>query len=178
MQIFGGQRYGAPITTYGINPEQCTATLAGTTAGDPRYPYGAAPGGLPYDATSCTVNGLSIPDPYTRMFDGIGAFVSPAQLQLHFQISNDLSKRVTLVAKLENAVSTCIGGTKTGFTVSGACGYGVLADGGTGDIGNQYNPGAVIQPYLNTPYLPSFGSSANSTALNAFGVYVNARVHL
>ena len=178
LQIYGGQRYGAPNTTYGINPEQCTATLAGATAGDPRYPYGAAAGGLPYDATSCTVNGLSIPDPYTRMFDGIGAFVSPAQLQLHFQISYDLSKRVTLVANVENAVSTCIGGTKTGFTVSGACGYEVLANGGTGDIGNQYNPGAVIQPYLNTPYLPSFGSSGNATALNAFGVFVNARVHL
>lgn len=178
VQIYGGQRYGAPNSTFGINPEQCAATLAGRTAGDSRYPYGAAAGGLPYDATSCQVNGLSIPDPYTRAFDGIGAFVAPAQLQLHFQVSYDLTKKVTLVANFANVVSTCVGGTKTGFTLAGACGYNILANGGAGDIGNQYNPGAVVQPYLNTPYLPSFGSQTNAQALNTFGVFVNARVKL
>ncbi len=54
----------------------------------------------------------------------------------------------------------------------------ILANGGAGDIGNQYNPGAVVQPYLNTPYLPSFGSQTNAQALNTFGVFVNARVKL
>jgi len=171
VQIYGGQRYGAPETTDGINPEACTGILAGSTAGDPRYPYGSA-GGSPFDATTCTVSGLSIPDPYTKTFDGIGAFVAPAELQAHLQVSYDLSKKVTLVANVADLYATCFGGTKVPWSVSGVCGYGVVGGGSAGDIGNQFNPGATIQPYMNSPYLPEFAS------VSPLSIYVNARIKL
>jgi hypothetical protein len=166
VQIFAGQRYGAPESTEGIAPDTCTASLASAIAGDPRYPYGA-PAGAPFDANSCTALGGGIPDPYTKMFDGIGAFVAPAQLQLHLQASYDISKNVTLIANVTNIVNTCFGGTKTGFSVSNACGYGVLGGGLTGDIGNLYNPGVAIQPYVNTPYEPFFQGFPMSVFVNA-----------
>jgi hypothetical protein len=169
VQISGGQRYGAPETTYGVNPELCGA-LATSATGDPRYPYGS-PGGSAFDATSCTVGGLAIPNPYTKSFDGIGAFVAPAIAQFHLQMSYDVTKNITIVANATNILTTCFGGTKTSWNVSGACGYGLVAGGSTGDIGNQYNPGAAIQPYLNTPYEPTF-------APNPFSLYVNANIKL
>jgi hypothetical protein len=173
LQMFAGQKYGTPNSTEGINPELCTASFAPTTAGDPRYPYGAV-GGAAYDATLCGVTGFSIPDPYTKTFDGIGAFTEPTILQLNLQASFEVSKRLTIVANVTNLINTCFGGTKVGFAVSGACSYGGLVGGGsTGDIGNSYNPGATIQPYTNTPYLPSFGGNANPTS-----IYVNAQLKL
>ncbi len=67
--------------------------LTSTVAGDPRYPYGAA-GGSPFNADNpkhtCPAT-LSIPDPYTGQFDGIGAFREPAQLLGHLQLSYQIS---------------------------------------------------------------------------------------
>jgi hypothetical protein len=173
FQMFGGQRYGAPNSTNGINPELCSGALAGSTTGDSRYPYGAA-GGAPFDATTCAVNGFSIPDPYTKTFDGIGAFVAPTEAELNLQFTYEVSKNLTLVTNVTNLINECFGGTKVGFSVSGACGYsGTPGGGSSGDIGNQYNPGATIQPYTNTPYLPFFGSNTNPIS-----VYVNAQLKL
>jgi hypothetical protein len=169
-QIFGGQRYGAPASTEGIAPDACGATLATSVSGDPRYPYGA-PGGSPFDASSCGTLGQGIPDPYTRAFDGIGAFVAPTQLQLHMQMTYDVSRSVSLVANVTNLINTCFGGTTVKWAVSGACGYGVVAGGATGDIGNLYNPGQAIQPYVNTPYEPTFAGFP-------FGIYLNAKIKL
>jgi hypothetical protein len=173
LQLFAGQKYGSPNSTEGINPELCSSTLGTSTTGDPRYPYGTA-GGSAYNALGCTVTGFSIPDPYTKAFDGIGGFTEPAILQLNLQASLDVSKNVKLVASVTNLINTCFGGTKVGFAVTGACSYGGLLGGGsTGDIGNSYNPNATIQPYTNTPYLPSFGGNSNPTS-----VYVSAQVKL
>jgi hypothetical protein len=55
--------------------------------------------------------------------------------------------------------------------VKGACTYGVVAAGAGGDVGNTYNPGSAIQPYVNTPYDPFFST-------NPFAFYVSARVKL
>ncbi len=77
LQFSGGARYGVPESTPGINPDQCTGSLPSATAGDPRYPYGAA-GGAPFDATLCAA-GAVIPNPFTGRFDTIGAFVAPEQ---------------------------------------------------------------------------------------------------
>ncbi len=73
-------------------------SAAGSTAGDPRYPYGAAGGG-PYQRRprACAAT-LSIPDPYTGQFDAIGAFREPAQLLGHLRISYDVSPRVSALA--------------------------------------------------------------------------------
>ncbi len=157
LQLSAGQRYGAPETTPGITPGTCQP-LAGTpgTGGDGRYDYGAA-GGAPYDATTCGA-GLAIPDRFTKRFDAVGAFVRPVSLQLHAQVSYDLSRRVSLVGNLTNIVNTCFGGSKVPFAVAGACGYGALSGAGSGPqpYGNVYNPGNVLQPFLSAPYEPSF----------------------
>jgi outer membrane receptor protein involved in Fe transport len=177
LQFSAGQRYGAPITTPGIDPTSCITTpttpgvLPGTTAGDPRYPYGSA-GGSPYNALACTNQVNGIPNPFTGSFDAIGGYIAPSALQLHLQVTYDLSKRVTLVANLANLVNTCFGGTKVPWSVSGACGYNV--DEGAPVVepyGNFYNPGQVLQPALKTPYFPFFPTFP-------FNMYVEARVKL
>jgi outer membrane receptor protein involved in Fe transport len=164
LQFFAGQRYGAPLTTLGINPATCTAAL-GSPTGDARYPYGAA-GGSAYDWTSCGQL-AGIPDTYTGKFDSLGAFVAPTQLQLHLQLSYDVNPQVQLQATFANLVNTCFGGTKNGFTQSGACAYTVVANGATGGVGNTYNPGSAIQPYVQAPYLPAYASGPLSIFLQA-----------
>ena len=176
VQFFAGERYGAPLTTLGIAPDTCTAAL-GAAAGDPRYPYGSA-AGSGYNYTSCTDLTGGIPDPYTGKFDTIGAFSQPSQVLVHLQVSYDITPRISLVANLANIVNTCFGGTKTAFTVKGACDYNVIANGATGAVGNTYNPGAVIQPYVLSPYLPVWTNinGASSTTVNPFNAYVSLRV--
>jgi hypothetical protein len=87
------------------------------------------------------------------------------------QMTYDVSRSVSLVANVTNLINTCFGGTTVKWAVSGACGYGVVAAGATGDIGNLYNPGQAIQPYVNTPYEPTFSGFP-------FGVYLNAKIKL
>jgi hypothetical protein len=177
FQFFAGQRYGAPLSTFGVAPDQCSAVLGGSTAKDPRYPYGSA-GGSPFDASGggtsssfCNDLGGGIPDPYTKQFDSLGAFIAPSQFQMHLQLSYQASAKTTLVANFTNIIDSCFGGTKTGFTVSGACGYGVVGGGLAGDVGNAYNPGAHIQPYVNTPYEPFF-------RLYPFNMYFTAQFRM
>jgi hypothetical protein len=169
LQLNAGQRYGAPITELGIQPDACGGFLPGSTVGDPRYKYGAV-GGSPYDATTCS-QGVAIPDTFTNNFDGIGGFVGPTQLQLHLQASYDLSKRVTLVANFANIVNTCFGGQKVPFQVSNACTYGTSPGGAFAPIGNAYNPGAAIQPAIATPYFPYFAGFP-------FNMYFEARIKI
>jgi hypothetical protein len=157
LQYFAGQRYGDPLSTQGIDPSTCTGVLASSTAGDPRYNYGAA-GGSPFDATTCgqIAGGGGIPDVGTGGFDGIGAYVEPSQLLLSAQLSYEVSKNFTLTANVANIVSTCFGGSKVPWAVSGACGYTVAGDGLEGAAGNVYNPGEVVQPVLKNAYNPVF----------------------
>lgn len=170
LQFFGGQRFGAPLTTLGIAPDACTGALAGSTAGDARYPYGAA-GGAPFDYATCGQLAGGIPDTYSGKFDTIGAFVAPSQLQLHLQVAYDVSPQVQLQATFANLVNTCFGGSKTGFNQPGACGYGLIANGATGAVGNTYNPGSAIQPYVQAPYLPAYASGP-------LNVFVQAKIRL
>lgn len=179
VQMFAGQRYGAPETTYGVEPDTCSGLFGSSLVGDPRYPYGAA-GGSPYSANSCTGT-VGIPNPYTKAFDGIGAFVEPSQLQLHAQLTYQASKNLTLVANFANILNRCFGGTNVRWAVPGVCTYNVVANGASGDIGNLYNPGQAIQPYINTPYepgLPGGGGGENVGTAFPFNVYVNARIKL
>ena len=169
LQFIAGQRYGAPLTTPGIQPDTCAGTLPATPGGDPRYPYGA-PGGLAYDASSCA-GGFSIPDRYTGTFDQIGAFRSPSQILLHTQITYDINKRVTLVGNFANIINRCFGGTATPFAIGAACNYTIISPSGLAPVGNNFNPGAVIQPYLRSPYNPTFPG-------NPFNMYLEARFKL
>ncbi len=171
LQFTGGNRYGVPLSTPGIDPSACTGGLGGSPAGDPRYPYGA-PGGAPYDQTTCG-SSFAIPNPYTGRFDNVGAFVSPNQLLLHTQISYDVNKRITLVGNFANIVNRCWGGTKVPFSVNHACNYTATYGAGSGPqpIGNQYNPGNVIQPFLRSPYDPTFPGYP-------FSMYFEARIKI
>jgi hypothetical protein len=181
VQMFAGQRYGAPATTLGVAPDSCTG-ISGPASGDPRYPYGAA-GGSGFNYADCTaILGFAttaagtptggIPDAFTGKFDTIGAFAAPGQLLLHLQLSYDVTPRVSIVANLANIINRCFGGTKTAFAISGACSYQVIAGGTTGAVGNTYNPGSPVQPYAATPYSPSW------TNISPFGIYVSARVKI
>jgi hypothetical protein len=171
IQFSAGQKYGVPITTPGIDPTSCSSALGSSTTGDPRY-SGTATGGAPYDASTCG-GAIAIPDTYTGTFDSVGEFTQPSLVALHLQATYDVSKRITLVANVANLWSSCFGGSKVPWAVSGACSYGSPVDGtGITPVGNFYNPGASIQPILNTPYGPSFGAAP------PLNVYFEARLKL
>jgi len=178
FQFVAGNRYGAPLTTPGVDPAAgCGKPLTSSITGDPRYPYGAA-GGHPFDAnnSSCAAT-LSIPDPYTGQFDGIGAFREPAQLLGHLQLAYDLSPRVTLSVTMANLLQTCFGGQQTRFTYfwsNQTCMYTNLIGGPSSPpVGNAYNPGANVQTFLKYPYEPYFGTYndqaySTNTPFNAY----------
>jgi outer membrane receptor protein involved in Fe transport len=194
LQFSAGNRYGVPLSSGGIYPNLCAAGLAAPLTGDPRYPYGA-PGGSPYDVNSCVsgrANGLagttpvtnqgigndpiylSVPNPFTKRFDGIGAFVSPSQLLLHTQVTYDVNKRVTLVGNFANVINRCFGGTKVPFAVNHACNYTSTYGAGSGPSplsGGIYNPGWALQPILSTPYNPLFPGYP-------FNMYFEARIKI
>jgi len=175
LQFSAGSRFGVPFSTPGIDPTSCAGGLGGTTTNDPRYPYGAV-GGAPYDQTSCGAF-INIPNQYTKRFDNVGAFVSPSQILLHTQITYDVNKRVTLVGNFANIINRCFGGTNVPFAVNHACNYtstyGTIGP-GTGTpavVGNFYNPGNAIQPFMATPYAPTFPGYP-------FNMYFEARIKL
>jgi hypothetical protein len=185
FQYVAGNRYGAPLTTPGIDPAAgCGKPLTSSTTGDPRYPYGAA-GGSPFNATNsgCLAT-LSIPDPYTGQFDGIGAFREPAQLLGHLQLSYELTPRVTASVTLANLLQTCFGGQHTAFTYfwnNLTCNYTNLVGGpSTPPVGNAYNPGANVQTFLRYPYEPYFGTYNDQTSSlsSPFNVYFSLRMSM
>ncbi len=185
FQFVAGNRYGAPLTTPGVDPAAgCGKPLGGSTVGDPRYPYGAA-GGEPFNAnnTSCAA-ALSIPDPYTGQFDAIGAFREPAQLLGHLQVAYALSPRLTASVTFANLLQTCFGGQHTPFTYywsNQTCLYTNLVGGPyTPPVGNAYNPGANVQTFLKYPYEPSFGvyNDQTSSVTEPFNAYFTLKVML
>jgi hypothetical protein len=189
FQFVAGNRYGAPLTTPGIDPASGCGVLPGSTKGDPRYPYGASGGG-PYNAVPISSSSspcaatLSIPDPYTGQFDAIGAFREPAQLLGHLQIGYELTPRVSLNVTLANLLQTCFGGQHTAFTYywsNQTCLYTNLNGGPTTPpVGNAYNPGANVQTFLRYPYEPYFGTYNDQTSsLNTpFNAYFSVQVKI
>jgi hypothetical protein len=125
---------------------------------------------------------LSIPDPYTGQFDGIGAFREPAQLLGHLQLSYQVSPRVTASVTLANLLQTCFGGQHTAFTYywsNQVCTYTNLIGGPyTPPVGNAYNPGANVQPFLRYPYEPYFGTYNDQTSSlsEPFNAYFSLKV--
>ena len=181
LQFQGGARYGAPETTAGIDPTAGCSPLAGSTTGDPRYPYGAA-GGSPYDALTCNAT-LTIPNTYTGTFDNLGSFRQPNQLVGNVQLRYDASPKVTLVGTFANVINRCWGGTKTAWTLddSNVCSYGILNNAGSfAPVGNVYNPGATFQRLVQFPYAPYLGAvnvNANSTK-TPFNFFLEARIKM
>lgn len=169
LQISAGNKWGYPISTMGIDPSAGCAPLAGASiTGDPRYPNGAA-GGSPYDATTCAAPyAVPIPDTGTGKFDAVGGFNGRTRVTLSTQLSYDVSPRVSAVLTLANLYDGCFGGTKgpwsntPGVKDSWVCGYGggyswiqsAYGIGAGTPIGNNYNPGATIQPIEQGAYYP------------------------
>jgi hypothetical protein len=184
FQFQAGNRYGAPLTTPGIDPASGCPALTGSTSGDPRYPYGAD-GGRPYGVAfgECKAS-LSIPDPYTGQFDAIGAFREPAQLLGHLRIAYEVSPRVSVNVTLTNLYQACFGGQTTGFTYfkgTNVCSYGNLVGGpSTPPVGNAYVPGANVQTFLRYPYQPSFGvyNDLTNSVNQPFSAYVSLKVQI
>ena len=181
FQFVAGNRYGAPETMPGIDPAGGCAGISGaSTAGDPRYPYGAG-GGLPFDSTTCASSLNAIPDSYTGHFDAFGEFREPAQLLMHLRLSYDFTPRMTGTVTLANLVSTCFGGQQTAFTYYWArnvCSYSTVGQGVVSPVGNIYNPGDNVQTMLRFPYEPTFGTynDLNNSILNPFSVYFNLKI--
>lgn len=173
LQFVAGQHYGIPENTPGIAPNQITGLLPGSTVGDPRYSeFGSpGPGGAPYDASTALTT-IPIPDPYTGRFDAIGAFIQPSSLQANLQLAYDITPRVTIVGTFANLYTSYFGGSKPGWQVKGAQSYNTqcLAC-GLSPIGNVYNPGTPIQPFVASPYIPAYLGLP-------FSVYVEARVKI
>ena len=182
VQFAGGQRYGVPETSPGIDPASGCTTLASSVAGDPRYPYGAA-GGAPYNAATCAATLAAIPNPYTHRFDGIGDFVQPNQLIANMQIAYQASKNVSFVATFANILNNCFGGSNVPWAVGGAnaCTYGLISNGNALPYyGNVINPGSAIDPVVQFPYQRAFGAfntdAGAAQIKNPFGFFLDARI--
>jgi hypothetical protein len=177
FQFQGGGKYGVPIASAGIDPASgCGAPLVGDR----------------YNATKCP-GFIDIPDPYTGIFDGIGAFTQPNEFMTNLQLSYQVSPRVQLVGVLSNIVNYCWGGSKEpwSFNDGNICAYGnvtgtvypVAPYGTPGAIVNPpgYN-GSIIQPFRKYPYEPTFGpalvSAENSSTKMPLQFYLTANLRL
>jgi hypothetical protein len=187
LQFEGGGKYGYPQSMPGIDPAACTAVLPGVAGSN---------GGGRYDATKCGVGGTflaAIPDTYTGVFDGIGAFTQPNLIALNLQLSYDVSPRISLTGTLTNIVNTCWGGTTEPWVITdhNVCSYAAngYEQGYAGEIqpvGNMYNPagfnGSIVQPFAKYPYGAQFGPASPNTTNGSikmpFSLYVTAKVKL
>jgi hypothetical protein len=178
FQFQGGGRYGVPISSAGIDPATCSAVIPGTNR---------------YNATSCAGT-VSIPDPYTNVFDGVGSFIQPNEFLMNLQLTYDVSPRISLTGVVANIVNNCWGGsTKVPWysTDGNVCAYGNVA--GTiypvapyGTPGAVVNPpgmsGSIIQPFRKYPYEPTFGPSlaaaANTSTKTPIQFYVTANIKI
>ena len=189
LQFEGGQRYGVPENTQGVDPLTCGAALAGgSLAGDPRYMGGTGgqTGGSPYDATACTGALIAIPDIYNKnQFDNIAQFVAPSQLLANLLVTYDISPRISLQMTFANIANYCFGGTKTAWTqafsnLRGCSWTGTASAFVSNPVGNFYNPGTPINQAYQFPYVPFPGVyNPNGQQPNgAFQVFFDAKIKM
>lgn len=180
LQLEAGGKYGSPVQGLGIDPAAgCSALASGTTAGDARYPYGAA-GGAPFDASTCA-GAIVTPNFVTGRFDSFGAFREPTEITANLQVTYDVSPRVRITANAVNIYNHCFGGSKVPWSLGSssiACWY---SNSPLGYVGNFYNPGNSIQPAVQFPYGPAFGNVFQQIyggQANPFNLFVSAEVRL
>ena len=173
LQFEGGIRYGVPLSTPGIDPSACTGALAGSDVGRSALSVRRRRRRAVRLRRKCGSN-FAIPNPFTGRFDNVGAFVSPNQLLLHTQVTYDVNKRVTLVGNFANIINRCWGGTKVPFAINHACNY-VATYGADARARSRSAtstiPATIIQPFLATPYDPTFPNFP-------FNVFVEARIKI
>jgi hypothetical protein len=177
LQFQGGGKYGIPITSAGIDPA--------SGCGKPLF-------GDRYNALTCP-GVVDIPNPYTGVFDPIGAFTEPNELVANLQLSYDVSPQIQIVGQLTNIVNYCWGGTKQPWTFSDGniCSYSNLQ--GTvypvapyGTPGAIVNPpgfsGSQIQPFRRFPYQPELGpaiiSALNGSYKTPIQFYLTANIKI
>ncbi|MBV8498039.1 MAG: TonB-dependent receptor [Candidatus Eremiobacteraeota bacterium] len=160
LQFQGGGKYGIPITSAGIDPA--------SGCGKPLF-------GDRYNASTCP-GVVDIPNPFTGVFDPIGAFTEPNELIANLQLSYEVSPRIQLVGQLTNIVNYCWGGSQMPWTFADGniCSYNNL-EGTVYPVAPYGTPGAIvnppgysgsqIQPFRKFPYEPQLGP-AIITALN------------
>jgi len=177
LQFQGGGKYGIPITEAGIDPA--------SGCGKPLF-------GDRYNASDCA-GVVDIPNPFTGVFDPIGAFTEPNELIANLQLSYDVSPRIQLVGQLTNIVNYCWGGSAMPWTFNDGniCSYNNV-EGTVYPVAPYGTPGAIvnppgysgsqIQPFRKYPYEPQLGP-AIVTALNGsyktpiqFFVTANVRI--
>jgi len=174
FQLNSGTYYGYPTAIYGTDPRDCTANQAADGRVAATSPYATAADYLTCGPSLFTYSGyLAIPDPVTGLFDGIGAYREPWQLNIGAQLRYDLSQKVTATLNLANLVNRCFGGAKMPWSSAYApnsivCGYGVNTTnylGATPGAGFFYgaspsdpaNGTAPVPKVYSLPYAPFSG---------------------
>ncbi len=182
FQFQGGERYGYPLSSVGIDPAAggCTP-LTG-------YP------GQRANSTSCA-SVINIPNPYTGIFDGLNAYAQPDEFMMNLQLSYDVSPRIQLTGTLANIVNYCFGGSAAPWTFNDGniCQYGPPMILGGFDAVAPYttpgstanppgHPGSIVSPGLKYPYGPAPGpflaSAANFSYKTPLQFYLTANVRL
>lgn len=180
LQFLGGERYGYPLSSVGIDPAAGCDPLAGV------------PGR--YDATTCH-SVINIPNPFTGGYDTLGAFVQPSEFLLNVQLSYDVSPKIQLVGTVSNIVNYCWGGSKEPWTFNDGniCQYATPTLGGVFDPvapyttpGSTANPpghsGSIIQPGEKYPYGPNPGpflaAAANTSFKLPLEFYLTANIKI
>src|SRR5579884_515818 len=186
IQFEGGQRYGVPENTEGIDPMAGCGALGPLSPTDPRYMGGTAGlGGNAYNAPTCAGALQAIPDVFNgNHFDNVAQFVAPSQILGNILMTYDLSPKISLQLTLANVFVNCFGGTKAPWTVLGnnrTCAYlGTASFAEANPVGNFYNPGTKINPAFQYPYQPFFGVyNPDGLSLNQpFNAYIDLKIKL
>ncbi len=181
LQFSAGGHYGLPNSNVGIDPGAgCGALTAGTTAGDPRYPFGAA-GGAPYDAQTCAA-AITAPNSKTGRFDNFGQYLEPSQLTANLQLAYQASKKVTFTLTAANLVNRCFGGSSEPWTnlPTSPGTIGCWYSSNVQPVGNLYNPGNVIQPigYNYIPFFSNVFQQGYGGQANPFQLFLSADIKL
>ncbi len=175
MQFQGGNKYGAPESSPGIDPADpgCSPLMSSHR----------------YDASVCPAS-LVIPNPFTGVFDNLGSFTQPNLFIFNLQAAYDLTPRINITAVLANIVNTCWGGTSAPWTYNdpNICSYGVVGGGLIPPVGNAFNPAGsvsvangknaatIVQKFLRYPYQPALGpflvSGLNTSIKTPFQLYI------
>lgn len=176
IQFQGGSRYGSPLSTQGVAPDSCTGFLATGLAGDPRYPFATA-GGAPYDAASCAA-AVSIPNPQTGHFDGIGEFVQPNLIATNLSVTYNFNSKVGINLVAANIFNRCFGGSKVPWNAGNVgCAYSQ----NSAYQGNFYNRGDTLSSYNNQSYEPVLGGALQSVSAGSplpFELFMNLNLRV